>query len=190
MSHPEAGSAADFVALSRPPRVKRGGDLMLSRSLRWVLAAVIPLLLALSAHAQPREGHRLPRIDTELLDGRVVTAESLQGKVVVHMFWATWCTICLAELPDIQALHEKLGTQGLEVIALSVDRRRDDVIAFWQEHRYGFLVAMRTLQAREAFGDLTGTPTFLVSDRQGIVRARRTGIFAPGELERLIARLL
>jgi thiol-disulfide isomerase/thioredoxin len=158
--------------------------------LLWLLLCAALLLAAAGAQAQMREGQALPAIDTELLDGRVLAADSLRGKVVVHMFWATWCIVCQAELPEMQRLHALLGPRGLRIVALSVDRQRAEAEAFWAAHGYGFPVAMRTPAMREAFGDLTGTPTFVVTGRDGLVRARRTGTFPPGELERLVRSLL
>ncbi len=156
----------------------------------WLLAAAAALLIAFGAQAQLRTGDRLPEFSFQLLDGQRLPATSLRGKVVVHMFWATWCPLCLEDLPKMQRLYADYRNRGLEIVALSVDRNRSDVEKFWRRHEYRFPVAMRTMEMRDEYGDLTGTPTFLITDRNGIVRERRTGVFAPGELERRILSLL
>ena len=55
------------------------------------------------------------------MDGRVLTASSLRGRVVVIDFWATWCAPCLAEVPTYRRLRRAHDASRLEIIAVSVD---------------------------------------------------------------------
>ncbi|MBW6493889.1 MAG: TlpA family protein disulfide reductase [Burkholderiaceae bacterium] len=160
---------------------------------RWRGYATLFVALALFvqvAHAQLRVGDPAPRLDAVLLDGATLRADALDGKVVVQMFWATWCPFCVAEMPHIQKLHEAYASRGLVIVAVSLDRGRDEVVRFWSEHRYVFLVAMRSQEMREGWGSIRGTPTFYVVDRQGVVRLAHTGTPPEGELEALIKKLL
>lgn len=45
-----------------------------------------------------------------------------KGRGVVLNFWATWCTPCVKEMPDLDRLHASLKKEGVDVLALSVDR--------------------------------------------------------------------
>jgi thiol-disulfide isomerase/thioredoxin len=57
------------------------------------------------------------RIQT--LDGKSMTSNEWKGRVVVVSFWATWCTPCHAELPEIQALQNKYrGDPSVLIVAL------------------------------------------------------------------------
>lgn len=47
-------------------------------------------------------GDEAPKIDLELLDGRKLTNEDLMGKVVVIQFTASWCSVCIKEMPHLE----------------------------------------------------------------------------------------
>ncbi len=60
-----------------------------------------------------------PALDLTDLQGQRWTRASLQGRVVVLNFWATWCPPCRAEMPSLQTLHELGGGNPL-VIGINV----------------------------------------------------------------------
>ena len=47
-------------------------------------------------------GDLAPKINLELLDGQSVTNESLIGKVGVIQFTASWCSVCIKEMPHLE----------------------------------------------------------------------------------------
>ena len=47
-------------------------------------------------------GDLAPKINLELLDGQLVTNESLIGNVVVIQFTASWCSVCIKEMPHLE----------------------------------------------------------------------------------------
>jgi len=58
----------------------------------------------------------------DLMTGRPLDLASLAGKTVLLDFWATWCSICLAEVPRLNVLAERLGKDGkLVIVGISSD---------------------------------------------------------------------
>ena len=52
-----------------------------------------------------------------------ITIASLKGRGVVLNFWATWCAPCVREMPALDRLAAKLKDAGVDVIAVSEDRK-------------------------------------------------------------------
>jgi len=55
------------------------------------------------------------------VDGRQVDVSRMRGEVVLVDFWATTCSPCVAELPQIKTYYDKYHAQGFEVIGVSCD---------------------------------------------------------------------
>ncbi|HUR28694.1 MAG TPA: redoxin domain-containing protein [Planctomycetota bacterium] len=72
--------------------------------------------------AAPRVGELAPDFTARSLDGETLALSAFRGKVVLLDFWATWCGMCRAEFPRLQAVHAELGaSQRFEIIGVSVD---------------------------------------------------------------------
>ncbi|MDR0454134.1 MAG: TlpA family protein disulfide reductase [Deferribacteraceae bacterium] len=53
-----------------------------------------------------------------------------QGKVLIVNVFATWCPPCETETPDFVKVYNELGGGSFELIALSIDKRKSDIISF------------------------------------------------------------
>lgn len=160
------------------------------KSIRECAVLLLFSAFALTAHADLEQGQMAPKLDTTLIDGKVLTRSQTEGKVVVQLFWATWCHICVGDLPDFQKLHETYKSRGLAIVAVSLDRDAGEVREFWREYGYTFPVAMRSDGMRRAYGRLVGTPTLFLIDRRGIVRLKHLGHMSYDEIEAEIKPLL
>lgn len=132
-----------------------------------------------------------PRYAVETLDGRLLTHDSLQGRVVLVNFWATWCVPCRVEMPLLQAMAERHAARGLVVLGLSRDvGPAADVRRFLTERGITYPVAIVGRDLERAFGGVRGYPTSFLVDRSGRVRHQAMGPLAMVSFEPAVRRLL
>ncbi|RDV12939.1 TlpA family protein disulfide reductase [Pontibacter diazotrophicus] len=110
------------------------------------------------------------------LDGKAVPFESLRGKVVFMNIWATWCPPCIAEMPNIQSLYEKIDSDKIAFVMLSVDEGgTEKVKKFIDKKGYTFPVYMPASQFPQEFHSNAIPTTFIISP-EGKIVAKQEGM--------------
>lgn len=109
-------------------------------------------------------------------DGLSLEIDELKGKVVFINFWATWCPPCLAEMPSIQHLYDRLKSNP-EVVFLMVEIEgaKEETISFLEKNNLDLPVFYPTSQIPKSW--LGGSiPTTIILDKEGKVAAKQEGM--------------
>lgn len=127
-----------------------------------------------------------------LLDGSRQTTADLRGKVTLVNFWATSCTTCVAEMPDIIATHKKYHAKGFDTLAVAMSYDPPSyVVNFAETRKLPFKVAIdNTGAVAHAWGDVRLTPTTYIVNKRGEIVKSYVGAPNFEELHRLIEKLL
>jgi len=142
-----------------------------------VVAAIVLAATALAWRAgtkkvqAPIAASTVPTVSYTLLDGRKGDTQALRGKVVLINFWATSCSICVAEMPQIVSTHNKFKAKAYDTIAVAM--RHDapaNVARFAESRQLPFGVAIdNTGEIAKRFGSIQNTPTTFLIDKRGNV---------------------
>jgi thiol-disulfide isomerase/thioredoxin len=157
-----------------------------------LLICILGLNFATAAHAI-REGEPAPGLEAKLLDGKPFSLAAASGKVVVVNFWATWCEPCRAEMPALDAYYQKHRSEGLEVLAISMDQPSDENKVREVMRAFTFDAGLGRDASFRGYGRIWRLPLTFVIDRNGILRKDGwygdPGIDAP-LLEKIVTPLL
>lgn len=74
------------------------------------------------------------------LDGRPANLNQFRGKVVLVNLWASWCPPCVAEMPGLQALYQKVDTSKVAFVLISLDENQPKARAFLKRKKYSLPV--------------------------------------------------
>ena len=95
----------------------------------------IQLSAMIDAQLSTSLGHPYIEFEAPLLDKKYnfSTKASLsqyiqKNKVVFLDFWASWCTPCMNEIPNLKSAYKRFKSKGFEIVSVSVDDESDDWI--------------------------------------------------------------
>src|SRR6478672_3135762 len=92
------------------------------RKRRWIPALVVLFLLAIAIVGTLSLTASKPAPDVTFtnLKGEKISMQSLRGKVVMVNFWATSCTTCVKEMPEMIDTYNKYKGKGLDFVAVAM----------------------------------------------------------------------
>ena len=153
-------------------------------------AADAPAPAAADVPAAPAAGgaqRDMPALQVRTLDGKAYDLAAHRGKWVVVNFWATWCSPCLKEMPELSALDAM--REHVEVIGLAYEEIEPaDLQAFLQKHPVVYPVAIVDVYDPPAdFATPRGLPmTYLIAP-DGKVARQFLGPVTAADVESAIA---
>ena len=106
-------------------------------------------------------------------DGKALTLADFKGRALLVNLWATWCVPCRAEMPALDRLQAKAGSDAFQVVAINVDTARlERPKTFLDEIGVKSLARYAdpkgdSFEALRLAGKALGLPTSLLIDKNG-----------------------
>ena len=117
---------------------------------------------------------RAPQLPAEVLVGPRVTLASLRGKPALVNFWASWCTPCKKEAPELESLASRLGGRA-RLVGVDWSDGAGNARTFIARHHWTY---PNLRDGDGSVGDrfhLAGLPTTFVLDEEGLIRETLRG---------------
>jgi thiol-disulfide isomerase/thioredoxin len=121
-------------------------------------------------------------------DGKRHRIADYRGRWVVVNFWATWCTPCIREIPEIAAFAKAHSGKDAVVIGIALDVEDPaKVLEFARRTGHDYTLVLGDAKVEKQFGKVKGLPTTLVYDPRGKRVYDRLGTVTQKSLEEILA---
>lgn len=119
----------------------------------------------------------VPRL--ALLDGSVFEPVQAQGQPLLVYWWSSTCPFCALQSPSMDQLWQSQKGRGLQMVALSIDKKPEDAAAYLKAKGYRFPAGWASPEWRKAFPKPRGLPITLLRGRDGkLLLAEKGQMFA------------
>lgn len=142
-----------------------------------ILSVLVALALGIATGYVYWARQPAPQADFMTLDGERTSTQALRGKVAYVVFWATSCTTCIKEMPDLVKTHEQFAGRNFELLAVAMEYDSPDYVRnYTRQKNLPFKVVLDSAGAiAKAFGNVQLTPTAFLIDKQGMILNRTVG---------------
>jgi thiol-disulfide isomerase/thioredoxin len=121
----------------------------------------------------------------ELLNGKPWRLDDHRGKVVMLEFWHSRCPFCMKQNPLLDAFFIEHQSKGLEVVTVTIDKKKADAEKYMTDHGYKFGAGLADATWHAIYKSRKGLPQLFVIDRKSVLQAIELGEMFPDELAEL-----
>lgn len=141
----------------------------------------------------PIHGKQRPDFSLADIAGRTRHISEWDGQVLAINFWATWCSPCLQEIPELVDLQTRYGAKGLQIIGIAL-QKPEELTDFIREYKMNYPVLAgvdSVIEIAESYGNTIGAlPYTAIIDRTGKIVFVKLGPVTSTEVETVISTLL
>ena len=130
-------------------------------------------------------------VDYELPDtnGQIQSLDQYKGKWLIVNYWATWCSTCMKEMPELISLHESNKNNDIVVVGISFESIEQEILKEFVSDKSIPYTVLNTEPVRVTpIGKVPALPTTYIIDPEGNVVAGEVGIVTQQDLESYIAQ--
>jgi cytochrome c biogenesis protein CcmG/thiol:disulfide interchange protein DsbE len=127
----------------------------------------------------PSSVDTLPEMDPDTFAAMV---EQQRGTPLVVNFWASWCTPCKEETPDLVAAHARWGDQ-VQFVGVDLSDDRTGATAFIADYGVSYPSVFDPTNAIAVGYGLFSPPATLFFDADGALQATVAGQISASDLE-------
>jgi cytochrome c biogenesis protein CcmG/thiol:disulfide interchange protein DsbE len=155
----------------------------------FLFVSIVAPAIPSGAYAALKKGQPAPPIKVVTLSGQNVSLANYRGYVLD--FFASWCHPCIESVTHLVDINHRYGRQGLQILGLSLDENRNDLVYFIRPKKVDYPVALADEELQIRYG-LRSIPTIFLINKRGIIADIFLGLTSESSrnLETAIKKLL
>ncbi len=132
---------------------------------------------------------KLPNLELTTIDGKAVSLHNLPGKLNVFNFWASWCSPCRRELPELSEVADKYKDKQVFFVAVSEDEKKSAMEKYLKSNPLKMSVIADNKHILAQKIGISSLPTVLIVDKKGNIVYSHNG-YMKGDGKRLERKII
>jgi thiol-disulfide isomerase/thioredoxin len=135
-----------------------------------------------------------PSFEFTMLNGTKINSQDLEGKVIVLNFWATWCSSCMLELPELEEVYNQYkNNSDVQFLIVNSELGGDtfDLVAQTVKAK-GYKLPFAHDFKGQSYKDfaIVGTPSLVIIDKLGHIRIKHVGFLKSEKFKQNLSRYI
>jgi cytochrome c biogenesis protein CcmG/thiol:disulfide interchange protein DsbE len=122
--------------------------------------------------------------------GAVVSSRQLAGHYAVIYFFATWCPVCVAEVPGLISFYHEWHSRGVDLVGIGYDDPAAAEAQFARQEGIGWPLLVDPGDRMALSFGIFGIPEAFVVNPGGTVVAKLVGEVSAGQLGAVLEQLI
>ena len=117
-----------------------------------------------------KEGKQMPAFSllTPFSEDTVISSDSLNNKVILVNFFASWCRSCIEEISLLKTLQDRFGKKDFAIVALAVDTEdMEGLKNLIRKQKLNYPILLADEEVKKEFGGIAILPTMFLVGRDG-----------------------
>jgi thiol-disulfide isomerase/thioredoxin len=135
------------------------------------------LIAEIEATKKSSEGQPFINIIQQTPEGKEISLKDVvaNNKCVLIDFWASWCSPCIASIPEFKRIYDTYKDQGFEIYAVSIDSNKDKWVKAISKYELSWIHVSELkgwdTQPKIDYA-VQGVPTTVLINKDGIIVAK------------------
>lgn len=125
----------------------------------------------------------IPNFSFDLLTGETVDLHDYKGKIIMLNFWASWCTYCDQEMPDLNTVN---NYEDVQVFAINSRESEKTIQKYIEEGGYDMDVVIDEVGIFSDLFYITSLPTTYFINEEGILLGAIPGMLTLDKMDLII----
>lgn len=115
------------------------------------------------------EGNKSPAFSARSIHNQLINNDSLLGKNVLLIFWATWCEPCIKEIPYLKQINEEYKKENIVFISVSLDKDSIKMTNMITDKNLNWVHIFNNRAILESF-KINPIPAIFLIDEKGLIK--------------------
>lgn len=103
------------------------------------------------------------------IEGKTVHLSDFKGKFVLLNFWASWCSPCLKEIPELRAIRARFSENDLVMISMTADTDNNAFLAAVNKNKMSWIQLYKDDRTISHYGALAVPKNYLIGPDGNII---------------------
>jgi peroxiredoxin len=139
---------------------------------KYLVALTLIFCFSVNAQTSLEVGDQSPEFEATTSDGKLVSIESMDSKIIILDFWASWCGPCIKTLKTtLKPVYEYFDRSEVGIIGISNDLKEEKWRNALAKYEMNWPNIWDEDKSLVRLYEVKGIPTYIIVDSNGLVLA-------------------